>query len=346
MSLSITKLVHYTNIMHKDKNHKKSKKHIDINTKNHLDMSMNNIVENITTDINVDGDINNILDDEINQLLNHNVSRAKEILVLSGGATKGVAQLGALHCLKKNNMLDKINTIAATSAGSAIGMLYCAGYQPMEFFKFIKLLNLDQTKKMETHNIVTKYGFDDGSRIMLVLTKLMNAKGFGSETSFKEFYIKTKINLIVTGACINDKKIYYFSHTNYPKMKILEAVRISMSLPIIFTPCTFEGKIFIDGGCIDNFPIHLFEDQLDKVIGIYVTETRETVQEIKFVEDFLINTIQCLFEGMTHRDTKTYNKYVINIKCTRCTESQTDLTNMFDEGFIVTQKKIDSGDLT
>lgn len=291
-------------------------------------------------------DVNDILDNEILSLLNRNARLTKEILVLSGGSTKGVAQLGALHCLKKNNMLDNIKTIAASSIGSAVGMLYSIGYQPMEFFKFLKLLNINQMKNIDTQNVVTKYGFDDGSRLILVLSKLMNAKGYNTNTTFSEFYKRTKIDLIITGACVNDKKIYYFSHKNYPKMKVIEAIRISISIPIVFTPCVFENKLFIDGGCIDNFPIHLFEDELEKVIGIYVTETRKNVKDIKFIEDYLLNMIDCLFEGTTHRDTKTYAKHIINIKCTNCTESQNDLVNMFDEGYDSAQKKIDSNDLS
>lgn len=285
-------------------------------------------------------DINNLLDDEIGIVLNRDIRKVREILVLSGGGTKGVAQLGALHCLKKNNLLDNIKTIAATSAGAATGMLLCAGYLPMEFFKFIKLVNLPQMKKLDPQNVITKYGLDDGTRLMLVLTKLIVAKGFTSDVTFKEFYKRTKKTLIITGACINDKKVYYFSHTTYPDMKVLDAVRISVSIPIIFTPCVFEGKIFVDGGCIDNFPIHLFDDQLDRVIGIYVTDHRDIVKEIKFIEDYLTNTMQCLFEGLTHRDVRAYHKHIIQIRCSKISESQTDLINMFDEGYDAAHKKI------
>jgi predicted acylesterase/phospholipase RssA len=289
-----------------------------------------------------DPDINLILDNEIGTMLNRETEHVKEILVLSGGGTKGVAQLGALHCLKKHNMLNDIKTIAATSAGSIMGMLWCCGYQPMEIFKFIKLINLDQTKKIETQNVITKYGLDDGSRMILVLSKLMTARTFSPDVRFKEFYKRTKINLIVTGACINDKKIYYFSHTSYPEMKVLDAVRISISIPIIFTPCVFEGKIFVDGCCIDNFPIHLFDNEIDKVIGIHVTEARSVVKEIKFIEDYLTNTMQCLFEGLAHRDVRAYHKHIIQIRCTEASESPENLINMFDEGFDAAQKKIDS----
>jgi predicted acylesterase/phospholipase RssA len=296
-------------------------------------------------------DINNILDNEIENILHKELRKElykepkhlKQILVLSGGSTKGVAQLGALHYLKKNNLLNNINTISATSVGSCVGLMLIIGYSPIEFFKFIKLLDLSQLKKIDTHNVIAKYGLNDGSRLMFVLKKLMKAKGYNDDISFKELYKKTKINLIITGVCINDKKAYYFSHTKYPDMKVLDAIRISVSVPIYYTPFVFEEKIFIDGGCIDNFPIHLFENELEKVIGIYVTEDTNVVKNIKFIDDYLMNTIECLFEGMAHRDIRAYQKYTIQIKCKKSSDEPNDIISMFDEGYLAAQDKVRSG---
>lgn len=288
--------------------------------------------------------INEYLDDEVKHLLNKTNSTNREILVLSGGATKGVAQLGAMHCLNAYSMLSDIKTVAGTSAGAMIGMLFCAGYQPYELYKFISLIDLNMVKKLDTQNVITKYGLDDGSRMMLVLKKLLLAKGFNSETTFKEFYKKTKIKFIVTGACINDKKVYYFSYFNNPNMKVLEAVRISISIPILFTPCVYEGKVFVDGGCINNFPIDLFKDQLDKVIGIHVSETKKTVDNIKYIDDYLSNVVQCLFEGGVYKEISNQDKCVIMIKCTKPGETLVDVANMFDEGYVTTDKKIQAGD--
>lgn len=289
-------------------------------------------------------DINNVLDKELNFMLGRNIleiNDTKTILVLSGGSIKGVAQLGAMHCLRKHNLLSNIKTIAATSAGSFCGMLHCAGYQPMEVYKFIKHLKLDQCTKIDTSNIITKYGLDDGSRMIFVLAKLLKAKGFDDTITFKDFFNKTKIEFIVTGACINDKKVYYFSHKSNPQMKVLDAIRISMSIPIIFTPCTYEGKIFVDGGCIDNFPINLFDNKIrDTIIGIYVSEERQYIQDIKYIEDYLQNVLQCLYEGISYRDTQCHSKNIIQIKCSVSSNNQTALSCMFDEGFQSALKKI------
>jgi len=290
--------------------------------------------------------INDILDTEVSCILKRPINKRKTILVLSGGSTKGVAQIGALQCLKKHNMLNDIKTIAATSAGSMVGLLYCAGYNPLELYRFIKLIDLGMVKKLDAHNVITKYGLDDGTRMMLVLEKLLRAKGYDSDISFDEFFRKTGITFIVTGACLNDKEVYYFSHKTHPMMKVIEAVRISISIPIIFTPCVYEGKLFVDGGCIDNFPISLFDDDMDRVIGIYVAEHRKITQDIKYIEDYLGNIIECLFEGMAHRDTKINNRCVITIRCSRAGESPIDVVNMFDEGYDAADKKLKSGELS
>lgn len=288
--------------------------------------------------------INNIIDDDIQNLLGIKKKIQKDTLVLSGGSLKGVAQIGALHCLKQNDLLKNIKNIASTSIGSIVGFLYSIGYQPYELFELMKKINLKMVKKFDITNFISNFGLDDGKGIMLIIKKLMQVKKIDESIRFKDFYIKTGINYIVTGTCLNDKNIYYFSHTNFPNMKVLDAIRISISIPIIFTPVIFEGKTFIDGGCIDNFPIHLFNHKIENVIGIYVTETRNYSENIKCFENFFENTFQCLFEGVAHGSTKGYDKYIIKIKCVNYDESLTSIISLFDDGFNAAAEKIKNGD--
>jgi len=98
-------------------------------------------------------DINDIITDEINILLNKKKDNIKSILVLSGGAIKGVAQIGALQYLEENNMLKDIKIISATSAGSIVGFLYMIGYTFLELFDFMKIIDMNNTKKINITNI-------------------------------------------------------------------------------------------------------------------------------------------------------------------------------------------------
>ena len=79
-------------------------------------------------------------------------------------------------------------------------------------------------------------------------------------------YNKTQKTLIVTAVCINEKQVYYISHENFPNMSVKLALRMSSCIPILFSPVLYNGKYFIDGGCMDNFPIHLFKKRINDVI--------------------------------------------------------------------------------
>jgi len=289
-------------------------------------------------------DVDGYLEEEINRILNKKVKKIRDTLVLSGGGLKGISQLGALHCLKQNNLLNDIRTIAGTSVGSMVGLLHIIGYQPLEVFNFLRMVEMKHVKKLDPMNIIAKYGLDDGVRMMLVLRKLITAKKFDPEMTFNDLNRMTNINFIVTGTCINEKKVYYFSHITFPNMLVLQAIRISISVPILFTPVLFENKVFVDGACIDNFPIHLFEHRMENVIGIHVADYRN-VTEIKFIDQYIVNVIQCLLEGVTHRDTLLFSKHIVCIKCLiDNNDDKTDVYKLFDDGYLITQKKVDAGD--
>lgn len=142
-------------------------------------------------------------------------------------------------------------------------------------------------------------------------------KGFSEDITFKELYEKIKKKLIMTVTCINDKKAYYYSVDTFPDMKVIKAVRMSISIPIIFTPVEHDSHLYVDGGCIDNYPMQLFQDNLDEVIGIYLSDIKEYTKDINNLEDTLINTFISLLEGVSCNSLKGYEKYSIKINLSR-----------------------------
>lgn len=51
-------------------------------------------------------------------------------------------------------------------------------------------------------------------------------------------------------------------------MPISKAVRLSIGYPLVMTPILFENDYYGDGGIYMNYPIILFEKQLEETIGI------------------------------------------------------------------------------
>lgn len=265
--------------------------------------------ENIFSSEVINAKINKIIDK--NKTNKHN----KTILVLSGGGIKGIAHVGALSVLYDNNILNNIETIAGTSVGGVIGFLINIGYKPEELREFIIAFDFGKLTKIKFDPLTffNTFGMTDGNKFILVLINMMEAKQITEKTTFIELFNRTNKTLIISAACINDKQIHYFSHKTAPNMPIVTAIQMTIAIPIYFYPVKYENKLYVDGGCIDNYPIHIFENSSENVIGIYLIENKDYVDNISNIEDYFINLSRCLFEGLLYNSLKGYEKHTIKI---------------------------------
>lgn len=300
---------------------------------------------NIMTSINkiIDVKINNILNKSLNEELNEDKNIIKNI-VFSGGSSKGVAQLGALHYLYENGLLNNVKKVSGTSVGAMNALLFCIGYKPKNIYKMLKILDMKKAMKPDIYKFVDKLGMEDGNRMMIIIRRLLRTKKLSEDITFIDLYKITGYDLIITGSCVSNKKIYYFNKDSYPKMKVIESIRISISIPIFFIPHKFKHKLFVDGGCIDNYPIHIFNDELENTIGIYVSTERKK-SKINSIESYMANLMDLFFEGNSYLCKRGFEKYTIEIKCenipmTDPNLDDKDMIKLFDDGYISAMEHI------
>jgi len=293
----------------------------------------------------VDKNINDTIDTKLNALLekSQDIAKIKTILVLSGGGIKGISHIGALKALEEQNMLKHIKTIAGSSVGGIVGALLLAGYTPDELYKFIELFDTKKIRSVNGTDFFAKFGVDDGSRFMFVLEKMFEAKNIPINITFSDFFKSTKVKLILTTVCMNDKQVYYLSYLTFPDMPVLLGVRMTSSVPFWFVPVEYKDKLFIDGGCIDNYPIQLFAKELDNIIGIYLSDSKEFKKNISNTEDFLFNLLDCFFEGISCNSVKGFEKYTIRIEISKVSIVCLDITTkikkeLFDYGYMAVKK--------
>ncbi len=242
-----------------------------------------------------------------------NVKKYKKVLILSGGGVRGVAHLGALKAMETKGCLDKFEVYAGTSIGALILALYLIGYSPDEQFEFIKKFDLTKMKNINIANILQHFGLDNGERMEYVIKRLIQAKGFSVDLTLGELYDKTKKKLIVTTVCLNSGTINYMSYEQYPHLPLYLAVRMSTAIPLFYTPIKYNNRLYIDGGCVDNYPIKIFEKELDTVVGVYITETVDNVEEINNFELFITRIFKCFLVGMVFNGKKAYEKYTVDV---------------------------------
>lgn len=189
-----------------------------------------------------------------------------DTLILSGGGIKCVSIMGSLLELEKNDnvFFDKIVKYAGSSAGSIICALLCIGYTPQEVLdKFFSQKNLVSDSYFKIPFNLLKHGLWSGDKLVKYLKTLFVQKGISKDITFNELFIKTNKILVITGTSLNIRDTFYFNYKTFPNMSIIEAIRISMSIPLVFTSCKYkiDNKIhtFVDGAVLNNFPIYYFE---------------------------------------------------------------------------------------
>lgn len=237
----------------------------------------------------------------------------KTILVLSGGGVKGIAHIGALKALNELNYLRYIDTYCGTSVGALICSLLIIGYSLNELYEFIMDFNLDQIKSLCVENFIYKFGFDDGNNFNMILKKMFITKKIDPSITLNELYCKTKKKLIVTTVCVNENKVEYMSYENFPNMQVILAIRMSTCIPFFFSPIKYNKKLYIDGSVFNSFPIDLFKNKLNKVIGIKLINKSEEFFKIKNLDIYIYNVLKCIFYGKNDNYNDEYVKYTIYI---------------------------------
>lgn len=218
----------------------------------------------------------NMEDDSLQNIKDVKKHKDYEYLVFSGGGIKGVSYAGALEALEELGILtDKVENrllikgAAGTSAGSIVAALLAVGYSVAEIKKI--QMNLDMNSLFDdkigvirdTVNLFKDYGVAPGDFIFNYLGKLIEDKTGDANYTFKQLYNDKKFKLVVVGTDLNTNSSIYFCHDSenrhYSEISIRRAIRVSMSVPLMFEPVKLCKNYCVDGGVLDNFPLHVFD---------------------------------------------------------------------------------------
>jgi len=194
-------------------------------------------------------------------------------LVLSGGGMKGISFVSALDTL--NVDVSSMQSISGTSIGSIIGLLLVIGYTPAELIRVLKETDFKSLHDISYKNFMKDYGLDTGKNLMLWLIRLLEPKIKSvsydyRQVTFEQLHARYAVQFNVTGVQLNTHTLVYFNYKTSPDMRVLDAIRISVSFPFIFTKCAYKGDVYTDGGVLDNFPVDAV-DTPGNILGLRIT---------------------------------------------------------------------------
>jgi NTE family protein len=236
-------------------------------------------------------------------------------LVISGGGIKGIAIIGTLKVLYDHKLLDKLEAYIGSSVGGLICLLLNIGYTYSELEDIMFNINFSEYRNINISAIFQNWGLDNGDSIVKLIIAIIKQKNISANITFKELYEKTGKLLVLTGSELIKNEAKYYNHINTPNMSVLDAIRVTISYPIIFNPVRNNvDEILIDGALFAPYPMDYFKD-IDAKIGIII-HSRHNMNGIVDGEDYLINIIKCLTERYEKFHLKDYmnETIVLDIK--------------------------------
>lgn len=205
-------------------------------------------------------------------------------IVLSGGGSRGLVHIGVLKALEENGIVPE--AISGTSAGAIVGALYSAGYPAAAMFDFF----VRKSPFRPSRFALGKPGFVDTDKVVADFREYFPADAF--EALGKR--------LFVTATDIVRGKLEIFSSG-----QLIRPVVASSSVPMVFTPTAIDGRLFADGGILDNFPVDPLLGLCDVILGVYASPLR-TVDAAEMRSSLAVS--QRAFEiGMFHNSRRRFH---------------------------------------
>lgn len=212
-------------------------------------------------------------------------------LVLSGGGAKGIAHIGVIQALEENDI--PIDYITGTSMGAIVGGLYAAGYTPQEMMQLILSPDFAHWSTGKIDESLTYYfakssptpalvkfdiGHRDSTHINSILPQgLINP--LPMNFAFMELFAPHTAqcngnfnNLFVPFRCVASD-VTHKHKVVCSKGQLGDAIRASMTFPIVFYPIDVNGTALYDGGIYDNFPVDVMKRDFAPsiIIGVNVS---------------------------------------------------------------------------
>ncbi|WP_435578497.1 patatin-like phospholipase family protein [Gilvibacter sp.] len=221
-------------------------------------------------------------------------------LVLSGGGAKGLAHIGALKVIEESGI--RIDYIGGTSMGAIIGGLYASGYSATQLDSIFRAQDFDKliqdelprdartfyekadaekyaiTLPFDGFKVGVPASFSKGQNVYNLLWQL--TQHLGGEVDFTQmpipfFCMATDVEL---GTQVMLESGY-----------LPRALTASGALPSLFSPVELDGRVLIDGGVINNYPVdELRAKGMDIIIGIDVQDELRDREQLASALDVLV----------------------------------------------------------
>ena len=201
-----------------------------------------------------------------------------DTLFLSGGGVNCIAFLGALKYLIENQTIDgnfkNFKNIVCVS-GSAFYilplLLGCSlGVLTKVCMEFDNETLVDFTT-FDLNRLFENFGLYDNSFIENLCSVILKNNNFSEKITLLELYEYTTVNFVLKTTNISKYRIEYINHISHPDLSVIEAIKMTTCVPLLFQPIKYNDDLYVDGGLCGNYPIEYNRTLRSKnYLGIHI----------------------------------------------------------------------------
>jgi len=183
--------------------------------------------------------------------------RPRIALVLGGGAARGFAHVGVIRALEQAQI--PIDLVVGTSVGSLIGAIYTSNHDSAALERTAFKLQKDDL-------------FDFG--LVSAVAGMGLAKGDRLEQWVRQHVHTARIENLKTPFAAVATDLNWGTEVVLDRGSVARAVRASSAIPGAFQPVSYQGRLLVDGGVVNNIPISVARAKgADLVLAVDISPT-------------------------------------------------------------------------
>jgi NTE family protein len=227
------------------------------------------------------------------------LSRPKVGLVLSGGGAKGLAHIGVLKVI--DSLGIQLDYIAGTSMGAVVGGLYASGYNANQLDSIFSAIDVDALIQDYTPRGAKSF-YEKRNDEIYALTLPFNNFRLGLPSGLSKglynFNLISRLTKHVSHVRDFDELPIPFlciaTDLETGEQIILDSGVLAQSIiasgaiPTLYNPVEINGKLHIDGGVVNNYPVEELKNRgVDFIIGVDVQDGLKARDQLEDVTSVL-----------------------------------------------------------
>lgn len=249
-------------------------------------------------------------------------------IAFSGGGAHTLAFIGSIKYLEEHGYSEYVRNIIGASGGSffALFMLLNWRYERVHAYctkELLVHLNHNMISIKSLFRLPSTFGLNDGECIVNIVEDILERSGVHAGATFMELTKMFGRHIVIAATNVTQRKIEYLSVDTYPEMKISTAIRMSTSIPILFTPVMYYDDLYVDSLVYNNFPVNFFKQFSIDTLGININIV-EKKQKPKSFFGFMSMIYNCLYDSVTQKNNDSLKE------CTICNIDIDESIRKFD----------------